>query len=201
MSKQKGIVSLDLETLSSYDDTVILSVGLAFHPKSKIKSVDDIVSTNIKLDAKDQIVNYHRHMDKETSDWWKKQSPAAKEVLIPKETDIKLIDLKSKIDEFLTKNNIDGFGSTWMDARVFDIPKIQYLYTRTFKEEWGGYLPFNKFDCMDYYTAFMILTGKRDCGIPDNTLDGIKHNSEYDARLDLYRYLTTLDEYGIFEGE
>jgi len=85
----------------------------------------------IKFDVKDQVDNYGRKVNRDTLNWWKKQSPEARKQLIPsKERDVpitKLYDwfvvntMKSNIKKVYTRGNT--FDPIFMTYLMIDINK------------------------------------------------------------------------------
>jgi len=69
------IFSLDIETLGVESTSVILSVGILYISDTRTRSYQDVLENSIfiKINAKDQIENYKRTVDKNTIEWWKKQ--------------------------------------------------------------------------------------------------------------------------------
>lgn len=64
---------LDVESLSTHQEAVLLSVGIIYIDDPK--NWDDLVKNSlfIKLDAQYQIETLKRKIDKSTIDWWMKQ--------------------------------------------------------------------------------------------------------------------------------
>jgi len=80
----------DVETLDIESTAVVLSIGAVYHDGVSEVSYQKLIDTGVfvKFSANDQIVNYKRTRNKETLDWWAKQSPEAKRAsVVPSEDD------------------------------------------------------------------------------------------------------------------
>ena len=82
MGRSLTAVSMDIETLSTRANAVVLSVGICLFDIKKVQSFDEIVEGGIELffDTQAQ-VDAGRHIDQSTLDWWSKQGEAAQRVL------------------------------------------------------------------------------------------------------------------------
>lgn len=196
----KGLVSVDLETLGLYHDSVILSVGICVSPWEdttieKLRSQ----SINIKLDVKDQITNYGLKTEKSVMDWWKGQTPAAREVLQPGPYDVKLADLPDAIEHFFKGQDMKWFDLDTFDRRNFDMVKLQYVYEDALGRG-RGKVPWNFSNIYEFGTALSFLGVDRYAGIRERDVpELIYHNSQDDAILDAYRLLKTLKGLGIIQ--
>lgn len=198
MNKKPYILSIDMETLNAYDDAVILSIGLCCVEFSKTaceigaNNFQWLVDKSIefKLDTTDQIQNYKRTVRKKELDWWREQSPEAKEVLKKLPTDIKLSELPKMIEQFLNHQGIGWQGVTLIDRRGFDIWKLQHVMEENLEYP---RVPWDYREQYEFSSIFSILTGDRYANIKPSDVEGmIYHNAKYDATLDMYRLFNVL---------
>lgn len=95
---------MDIETLGVESTSVILSVGLCYVEDTSPRSYQDILDKSIfiKLNAKEQIDNYNRIVDKSTLEWWNKQGDYAKERNYkPKKTDFGVVEGLNAINKWV----------------------------------------------------------------------------------------------------
>lgn len=116
-------VIFDFESLGLNENSVLLSLGvLAFDP-SDYDIVGDGVETTfnkllqqglyVKLDAKDQMKTYGRHINKSTLIWWTEQEEEASQVLTRSDDDVKLPDMESLLNEYLEMNGVTRNTPVW----------------------------------------------------------------------------------------
>lgn len=154
---------IDLETLGTTADSVILSIGaVKFDLATGV--IDDFgfyrsVSIESNLD-------YKRRISESTMLWWFKQPAAAQEVFHePKEAlGTALVELSDWIgsEQFLI----------WSNGADFDIPMLSHAYTQMQVE-----IPWKFFNSRCYRT-YKNLPGAKDIRVPPT---GIKHNALSDA--------------------
>lgn len=193
----EGLVSLDTETLAHTHNGVILSVGLCFHPWAKPDlEAMKAKSVHFKLDIKDQLHNYGFVTRQSVVDWWKEQSPEARQVLIPRPDDIKLADLPGKIDEWFKSIGVKWHRCDTFDRKAYDINRLQYIY----EEVLGINTTWNHANTYEFGTALAFLGSDRYGGIrlPSEVDPSfIYHDARHDAIVDAYRLLKKMDENGV----
>lgn len=143
---------LDLETLSTRPEAVILSIGaLKFDPYTDVIDLEN--NFDIKVDVDEQ-VSLGRHIQPETIDWWAKQ---------PKDVQEDAFSLvgRDTIDSFLTKLNkfLVGADSIWAQGPVFDIVILENLYRQVERP-----VPWNYWQIRDSRTLFKVHGDPRDKG-------------------------------------
>lgn len=107
---------LDIETLSTESNTVILSVGMCYARMDSTYTDLQQDSIFVKFDAKEQVEKYNRITSKDTLDWWSKQPEEAKRIsLYPSSTDVSTVDGINQI-------------KTWM--KQYKNYKQEYVWTR-----------------------------------------------------------------------
>lgn len=192
----KGIVSVDTETLAHSTDAVMLSIGICFHPWSK----PDLEfmkknSLQIKLDIKDQI-DRGMKTQPDVIQWWKEQSPEARQILVPKAGDVKLIDVPKIIDDWFLSIGVKWHQTDTFDRRSYDMSKLQHIYEQIL----GIKTPWNHGHIYEFGTALAFMGSDRYGGIREpSEVDPsfVYHNSRHDAIVDCYRLLNTMDKNGV----
>ena len=150
MKKSSAQIILDLETMSTDQDGVILSIGLLFIRDSDIgKSVEELASNclSIKLDAKEQL-KAGRTTSKDVMAFWEKQSKEARAVIRPSVDDFKAADawtlIVNKIDELNIDVSNNSTTQFWqrgdMDFRMIN----DYFRDFGFKESFEQYFDWRK---------------------------------------------------------
>ena len=114
--------TIDIETLGTSPDTVVLTIGgIKFDPMA-----DDGLHSEFyyRLDADEQI-EMGRSVDEKTLEWWEKQ---------PAEIKAEALDPKDRIatDETLKALNkwLVGVDKIWCQGPVFDIGILENLYKK-----------------------------------------------------------------------
>jgi hypothetical protein len=156
-------IMLDLETLGTAADAVILSIG-AVRFNLDTDEVDDAgfyasVSVDSNLEAK-------RRIQEDTLIWWLKQGPAAQGVFHEtKQTlGVALIDLSDWMG--------DSESFVWSNGADFDLPMLAHAYTSL-----GIQIPW-KFWNSKCFRTYKNLPGAKTIKVP---FEGVKHNALFDA--------------------
>lgn len=82
---------LDIETLATSSESVILSLGMVYFDDQMPLTYQGLIDNSIfiKFDSKEQVTKYKRRMSKDTLDWWKKQGTRVQETnLLPSKNDM-----------------------------------------------------------------------------------------------------------------
>ncbi len=181
---------LDIETLSTKASAVVLSIGVVHLKDDSPISYKEMVENNsiyIKLDAKYQAETLHRHIEKDTLDWWAKQAPAVRSKCFrPTDNDLSperaLTVLSTWCNERKQKGElcwIRGF----MDAIVLEDLAKQICVTPIFKYN----------DYRDIRTAIDLIYSTSNRGYVDvdqtkcpgfSTADVMKHDPVHDSAYD-----------------
>lgn len=184
----------DTETLDLKESSVVATLGcVAFDFKQK-QSFRDIVNNGffVKFDIKEQIKEYKRTTNKDTIDWWRKQSQEAKDLAIfPSDHDRKLKDGLTELKTWIKNSGYDFKTSfVWSRGSYFDFPKIEDLYRNI-----GERAPFNTFKIRDTRTMIDVLTGSDDGHINLKNPDGfIHHHSLHDAAFEAVKMKYIFDK-------
>lgn len=112
---------LDLETLSTRSEAVILTFGaVKFDPYSQ--TIDRDQGLYFRIDVDEQIA-LGRHVDDGTIEWWGQQEPAVRDEALSDENRISLDEFTNRLNKFLV-----GAKSIWAQGPVFDIVILENLY-------------------------------------------------------------------------
>lgn len=157
-------VMIDLETLGTTADAVIMSIGaVKFDPDSY--DIDDAgfyasVSVESNLEK-------HRRIDEDTLIWWLGQEPAAQAVF--REPKQSLGDALESLSEWFAR---DDYYFVWSNGADFDIPMLAHAY-RSF--DWVP--PWARFGTRCFRTMKNLPAAKRAAKAPN----AAKHNAFSDA--------------------
>lgn len=96
----------DIETLSIESTAVVLSASIVHFDPTTRPSYQELLDNTlfVKFNAKDQITRLKRTVDKDTINWWDKQSDYAKSIsLTPKATDVLVEDGLAQIRHYMNQ--------------------------------------------------------------------------------------------------
>jgi hypothetical protein len=155
--------TIDIETLGTSPDTVVLTIGgIKFDPMA-----DDGLHSEFyyRLDADEQI-EMGRSVDEKTLEWWETQSEEVKnEALAPND--------RFPVEETLKALNkwLVGVDKIWCQGPVFDIGILQDLYKQIgLHHNWPFYI------IRDSRTLFGLMPKD-----PRKEIDFAAHNALADA--------------------
>lgn len=135
---------LDLETLSVFPNSVILSLGaVKFDPHRLVNPVDFL---ELQFDADQQIAN-GRHVDPGTLQWWGQQKPQVIEAAM---NPIGRLSVESALTS-LTKFVFHA-DEIWCQGPVFDIVILENIY-----QQYGMSVPWQYWKIRDSRTLFSSL--------------------------------------------
>lgn len=181
---------LDLETLSTKSNAVILTIGA-------IKITKDVINSGI-LPPLENLNTFYRRIniqscidigletDQDTINWWKKQKPEAIFEAIENQD---RIPIKQALQEFITWFGLDTNEEVWAQGIDFDC-----VILRNAIEKCGLSIPWKFWNCRDSRTV-LSLTGINLKNI-ETTSNLVKHNALSDCYLQLlglfesFRYIT-----------
>lgn len=154
---------VDLETLGTAADSVILSIGAVKFNLDTGEIDNEGFYRSVSIESN---LDYKRRISEATMIWWFKQPAAAQEVFHePKKS------LNTALVEFS-----DWIGSetflVWSNGADFDLPMLAYAYTQTQVET-----PWKFFNSRCFRT-YKNLPGAKDIRVQPT---GIKHNALSDA--------------------
>lgn len=143
-------VMLDLETLSTRPNAVILSLGaVKFDPYTEMIDVINGIDVRVSVDEQTAI---GRHVQEETIDWWATQPKDVQEQALGLENRISLQELTKLINRFLV-----GVDNIWCQGPAFDIVILEDLYRQL-----GIPTPWQFWQIRDSRTLFGVHGDPRD---------------------------------------
>lgn len=145
-------VMLDIETLSTRPESVVLTLGAV-----KFSPYDSDVDTNnglyLRIDVDEQI-NLGRHVQQETVEWWGKQTEDVREEALGEHERTGLNDMLDQLNRFLV-----GVEAIWCQGPAFDIVILENLY-----RQMGRPTPWQFWQIRDSRTLFSVHGDPREKG-------------------------------------
>jgi hypothetical protein len=142
-------VMLDIETLGTDPDCVILTLGaVKFNPFSEQEPYDALY---IKF-AVDEQLELGRSIEQGTLDWWNKQDPAIRDEAMSDDGRIPLSECLADLNRFLV-----GVKDIWAQGPTFDITILENLYKQMLVPR-----PWNFWQIRDSRTLFGVHGDPRD---------------------------------------
>ena len=143
-------VMLDLETLSTRPNAVILSIGaVKFDPYSNRIDVDEGLDLRIDVDEQSAL---GRDIQEETVAWWETQPKEVQDAAFDPDGRIGLNDFIRSLNKFLV-----GADSIWAQGPAFDIVILEDLYRQL-----GIPTPWQFWQIRDSRTLFGVHGDPRD---------------------------------------
>ena len=119
-------VMLDLETLSTRPESVILTIGaIKFNPRSDIIDVENGLYYKVNVD--EQLL-LERHVLESTLEWWEKQPEDVREEALGEGNRVSLDEMTRGLNKFLV-----GVENIWCQGPAFDIVILENLYRQLSK--------------------------------------------------------------------
>lgn len=145
-------VMLDLETLGTRPDCVVLTLGaIKFDPFSTAEPGPGIY---FRLDIENQLA-LGRTVDDSTIEWWAQQDPRVREEAMGESGErIDVAKLKYELNKFLV-----GVDYIWAQGPAFDIVILEDLYR---SQGWG--FPWHFWQIRDSRTLFGVHGDPREKG-------------------------------------
>ena len=114
-------VMLDIETLATSPDSVILTFGaIKFDPFDSTKEMTDGIYCRINVDEQ---IALGRHVDEGTVAWWGTQNEQVREEALGENDRVSLEDFYRTLNKFVV-----GANRIWAQGPVFDIVILENLY-------------------------------------------------------------------------
>ena len=113
-------IMLDIETLGTCPDCVVLTVGAVKFNPYVLGDIGE--GLYCKPDVDDQIVK-GRIVREDTMDWWSQQAADVREEALGTEGRIAVEDMLKQLNRFLV-----GADTVWAQGTVFDIGILEHLY-------------------------------------------------------------------------
>lgn len=141
---------LDLETLSTMPNAVILSLGaVKFDPFTNRIDVDEGIDLRIDVDSQTAM---GRDIQEDTIEWWAKQPPEVQEAAMSEHGRVSLVEFVRKLNKFMV-----GVDEIWCQGPVFDIVILENLYRQL-----GQPIPWHYWQIRDSRTLFGTHGDPRD---------------------------------------
>ena len=183
------VAIIDLETLSVYDDSIILSLGIVIADATKKATFQELIQKSLflKFDVKEQ-KDLGRKVLPSTLEWWVDQVEEAKKISFypdPKR-DISIMEISNKIIDYCKHIGIDkNKVFVWSRSIGFEKGKINHVIETLGLEQIFSYKNY-----LDVVTLCHITEQNRYAGInvKDYVEQGfIYHHPTHDAVLDFLR--------------
>lgn len=208
LDKISNLVSLDSETLSKWDDAIVLSLGACVGNLLEPTSFDELIAHSLflKFDITDQKKAGRLAMH-DTKEWWRsdKSNEEARKVSLYPNPELDLT--MERGIEILTDwiNALPGDKSQYMfaDRNLFDFRKLQHMIEVTLNKP--GQEPWDYHNLMDFSTMFKSWGFDRYVGIYPSKIpprfNFCYHNPVHDAALDWLRMQHAGVKLGLIEFE
>lgn len=154
---------IDLETLATTADAVILSIGAVPFDLEAGTVSEEGFYVSVSVDSN---LDYRRRISEDTLIWWMKQEAAARNVFM--EAKVALPDALVQLSEFIG----DSSPRPWSNGADFDIPMLAHAFTQQ-----NMTVPWKFWDARCYRT-YKNLPGAGTAPKPEA---GVKHNALSDA--------------------
>ena len=136
-------VMLDLESLSTRPDAVILTLGaVKFDPYTPDHFGDTLY---LRIDVDTQIAD-GRYVEEDTIDWWGRQHPDVREEALGVTGRVSVMDTIKQLSKFLV-----GVKNIWAQGSVFDIGCLENFY-----RQYGVPAPWYYWQIRDSRTLFGV---------------------------------------------
>jgi len=195
----KDTVVLDLETLGSLNNSVILSVGMVAVDSAEDYEFADLIKHGFyaKLDVASQVKD-GRKIYKDTLDWWEKQGPDAQRILKPLKTDMHWSKLMPAMFNWFKKEGIDfDKAKFYSRGSHFDFALLHDLFRIT-GDAGAMEIPWRYWNIHDSKTVVETLLGH---DVDVNPKGFIHHDCLHDAareylkmELAIYQFQQTLED-------
>ena len=187
----KDTVVLDIETLGSVNNSVILSVGMVAVDSAHDYTFKELIDDGYyaKLDVKSQ-VDSGRKIHKDTVDWWAQQGEAAKHILKPSDKDMHWTKLREDMISWLTKKGVDIHTAKYYSrGSHFDFGILHDLFRITGNAS-SDELPWRFWNIHDSKTVVLTLLDKDSWELQVEPEGFIHHDCLHDAARE-YLYMET----------
>ncbi len=192
----KDTVILDIETLGSVNNSVILSVGMVAVDSKVDYTFDELIKDGYyaKLDVKSQ-VEAGRKIHQDTLDWWGTQGADASHILKPAKGDMNHTKLCGDMISWLKKSKVDiSKAKFYSRGSHFDFGILHDLFRITLGIDTNS-LPWRYYNIHDSKTVVLTLLGKDMWEIEPKPDGFIHHNSLHDSAREYLCIQTALYEF------
>jgi len=201
MAAGYNVAIIDLETLSLYDDAIILSLGMVvanLNTKTTFKGLLD-KSLFVKFDALEQ-KRLGRAATADTIQWWTEQEESVKILSYypDKQRDVSIKTMSDVMLDYISGLGIDP-QKIWVWSRSvgFEKNKINHVQdTLNLKQV------FNYKKYLDIVTGMHLTGTDRYAGIsPNDFQEMVYHHPTHDCVLDFLRLQKAMSDIGMIELE
>lgn len=181
------IVVSDLETMSTFESGIMLSMALLHVDLTKETTFSDLVQQG--KEYKYSVMSQkHRHVQQTTLNWWKKQGPSAQRVLMQLPTDLPYNEVISHVQEYIAGKHVTP-NTFWFSRGPIDYYIMRHIhcFDNNQSEET---LPWKFWNLRDSRSFIHGMCGNRrgKIDLPDGMLGGfIEHNALHDCAADALR--------------
>lgn len=182
----------DLETMSTFEGGMMLSMGMVAADITKEYTFHELVNMGIerKYSVKEQ---KHRHVQQTTVEWWKKQGAEASRVLSRLPTDLPYTEVIEHVREYIVGKDISSY-TLWFSRGPIDYYIMRHIhcFDNGQAEESLPWKFWNLRDSRSFLHGLGIRAGKID--LPNGILDGfVEHNALHDCAADFLRLQYALE--------
>lgn len=156
-------IMIDLETMGTAADAVIVSIGAVKFDLDSDWMDDDGFYASVSVDSN---LEMKRRIQEDTLIWWMKQSPEAQSVFL--EAKVHLAAALVELSDWIGQ----GDYCIWSNGADFDLPMLAHAYTQH-----GIEVPW-KFWNSRCFRTYKNLPGAKNVKVP---VEGVKHNALTDA--------------------
>ena len=136
-------VMLDIETLATTPDAVVMSVGVVkFDPHTGTPYNKTLWRPDI-----DEQTERDRHVSESTLEWWAKQPDHIQEDAFSDEGRIPVVDFMKELNRYCV-----GMEKIWCQGPQFDMLILENLYI-----QWGHHFGWQFWQVMDCRTLFQLM--------------------------------------------
>lgn len=191
LSDSFELVVGDTETLSRWDDAVILSAAMTYGDMRKRFTVEQLIEENtffMKFDVKAQIKD-GRKTEKTTMDWWKssKVTNEARMVsLYPSENDRPITDFANEYIKWAHSKMFEPKKVLHADRNLFDFRKLQHAIEITYGNAGGE--PWHYHNIIDIVSTLRAWDDSRYGSIDIRKMkNAVYHDPRWDSAVDWLR--------------
>lgn len=197
------IAVIDTETLGTFDNSIILSVGIVVADLSERYRISELCTHPhaffMKLDAKEQIQKYNRVFDSGTTDWWKTvpSEEAKKLSFTPSSEDKSILELSPAVFKYFKEINVNPKRILWYDRNAFDLSKLEHFYkvsTNRSKDIFWHYI--NRREVVSYLEGLGCDNRYGDIKPDKIPSELVYHNPVHDSVVDFIRIQIALEKLG-----
>ena len=170
---------IDLETLGTKPDTVILTIGgVKFNPNAISEHHSELY---YRFEVDEQL-SKGRTTDKSTLEWWQKQDPAVMEEALGDHDRVSVDELTKTLNKWCV-----GLDELWCQGPLFDYAILQNLY-----KQLGKPAPWNYWQIRDSRTVFSMMPSD-----PRKAIQEDAHNALADCYYQAKCIQSTFNHFGV----